>query len=174
MLVTKNSSSGIVGHQPSPVQSSNWGSAVATTNDVPVGSAPMPIHTNESWKLLNQDNLSVASTQQCISLPIPQRPLAPPPRPPPHTPEQHAEILAGFGRHGLDPDSACYIRDVESETMNKHQIRRHMENLFYGADRPNWNRQVPRNYNILISNVSLQLKVLAETCGSYSHSHLKM
>ena len=170
----QNSNSGIVGHQPNPMQSSNWGSAGATINNVPVGPAPVPIHTDESWQFPDEDNVSVASTQQCISVLIPQRPLAPPPQPPPHSRAQHDEIFAGFGRYGLDPESACYIRDVESEMMNKHQIRRHMEKLFASADKPNWNRQVPRNCNIQIFSVSLQFKAQAETCGCYLHNHLKL
>ena len=83
-------------------------------------------------------------------------------------------MMAQSRLYGLDHESAYYIRDVEFEAMNKHAIGRHMKKLFYGSDRVNWNRTIPKHCNIQIANVSYQLKLQAETCGHYAHCQLKL
>ena len=142
---------GMIGHWTSPMPSSNCGPMGPTINDVPeVGPTPVAIHSQDSWQHVSQDNVSAASTQECLSLPIPQRPQpAVVPRVAPlHTPAQHDEIMAQFKLYGLDPGPAYWIRCPCNASQSKYVIKRHMEKLYQDADRGLWSRNNPKRCNI--------------------------
>ena len=166
---------GMRGHLASPMPSSNSGPMGATINDVPaVGPALVPIHSQGSWQLFNQDHVSAASTQECLlNLPIPPspKPAVPPPVAPPHSPEQHAEVLRMSKKYGLDTYSETRIRDPISEIWSGSVSRDHMVKLYMEADKDNWNKTNPQWLRIQIANVSNHLLKLAEDCGSYPHCH---
>ena len=66
-----------------------------------------------------------------------------------------------------------WIRDPINERHSRSVIRNHMERMYMGADKDNWNKNIPQSLNIQIANVSNHLLKLAEDCGSYSHCRLE-
>ena len=159
---------GILGHCASPMPSSNVGPIGATIHDMPaLGPAPIPMDTQESQQMLNQDQLGAPSTVDCLvptgSEPIPAvpKPAVPPPVAPPHSPEQHAEVLRMFQKYGLDPYSETWIRDATSERHSRSVIRNHMEMMYMGADKESRNSNNLQWLNIQIASVSHHLLTLA-------------
>ena len=129
--------------------------------------------------MLNQNQPSAPSTVDCLvptgseSIPAVPKPAEPTHVAPPHSPEQHAEVMRMFNQYALDPYSETRIRDPISERWSRTVIRDHMVKVYMEADKDNRNKTIPQWLNILIANVSNHLLKLAEDCGSYCHCHLE-
>ena len=132
---------GIIEHCASPMPSSNLGLIGATIHDVPaLVPAPIPMDTTDShqenWQMLNQDQLSAPSTVDCL-VPKGSEPILAVPKPavparvaPPHTPQQHAEVLRMLQKYALDIQSETWIRDPTNERYSRRVIRDHMEKMY--------------------------------------------
>ena len=101
----------------------------------------------ESSQVLSQDQCSAPSTVDCLVpkgselIPALPKPAVPAPVPPPHTPEQDAEVLRMFQKYALDIHLETWIRDPTNERYSRRVIRNNMEKLHREADKDNWNNK---------------------------------